>query len=155
MTYLLVAIVAVTVLGWAFWFFGRKPVRHVVPLENLERYIQEPLRRQAESGWIRIERERSPEFIQFSTYRGNRGPGLELSFPRTSWSESCYLEIARIASEQGLKAERQPVEGGDVREFLVVDFGTDVKGAADFSRLVFSSVFRLAQDEKVVIVFHW
>ncbi len=146
---------ALVLLGFAFWYFGRRPVRHVVPQVELERYLGEPLRRRAEAGWIRLERERDPEFIQFSSYVREGGAGLELSFPRAPWSEPVYLEVARRAAEQGLQPERQPVDGGDVREFLVVDFEADVANAACFSRLVFSDVFGAPADERLVVTMHW
>lgn len=151
-----VVILVLVSLGFlAFWYFGRQPQKHVVRQDDLQRFLREPLRRGSRAGWVRIERRKSPQFVQFATYSGKTGAGLELSFPRAPWSEAIYQELVRILTINGLEVERQVVDGGDVSEFLVVDLRGDVGRAEGLAQLILREVFGADRDEMVVVQLHW
>lgn len=151
----LIAVSLSCAASWAIWHFGRRPQPHLVRQDDLQRFLREPLRRGSAAGWVRIERRKSPQFVQFATYAGKAGAGLELSFPRAPWSEAIYQDLGRLIASRGFEVERQVVEGGDVSEFLVVDLKGDVGRAEGLAQLILREVFGADRKELVVVKLDW
>jgi hypothetical protein len=131
-TILLTVGAALVLLVAGFWYFGRKPATHrdLTPAK-LERLLTVLLNQGYDGGVLFIRGRRNEPFLQVMKYAGRNRVGLQLDFPRAPWAMPYLPAVERALQDfDALPTGGWTAEGNDL-QFLTVDFGTDVKRAAE------------------------
>jgi hypothetical protein len=76
--------------------------------------------------------------------------GIEISFPKVSWSETYYDRVASLCEERNVEYV-QSRDGGVL--FIHIPFGKDVTMAAQFTEDIFIKVFRFEKSTRFEIKF--
>ena len=145
--FILIAIFGVAALVAAVFIYRRpRPVEHLeeVGLGDLKRCLDILLQRGYDLGFVVFEMPGDQRFVEFSKYvRDPHNRGIQLDFPRSPWSEQYYEQVKSLLEGRGIRYQVQDTPNGPVREFIQVDFGQDMDGAAATCRDIFERVFRV------------
>lgn len=145
--YILVAIFGVAALLAALFLYRRpRQVEHLeeVGLPDLQRCLDILLLRGYDLGFVVFEIPGDERFVEFSKYvRDQHNRGVQLDFPRAPWSEPYYEQVKSLLEGKGITYQVEDTPDGPVREFIQVDFGQDLAGAAVLGREIFERVFRV------------
>jgi hypothetical protein len=146
--FILIAIFGLAALVAGIFLYRRpRPVEHLeeVGLDDLQRCLAILLHRGYDLGFVVFEIPGDQRFVEFSKYvRDPHNRGVQLDFPRSPWSEQYYEQVKSLLEGKGLHYQVEDTPNGPVREFIQVDFGQDIAGAAATCREIFERVFRVA-----------
>ncbi len=143
--YLIISAVALAIGGAiAIALLAKRPYRiKYVTLQKLPIYLDALLKRGHNGAFLRIEDMDSEKFLQFSKYiQPNRRIGLELSFPKSPWSEPYYQELKSFLRRQHINFDITPMEAAPTEEFLDVDCQSDLALAERLAEGIFREVFQ-------------
>jgi hypothetical protein len=147
--------VAAVVAG-VFLYRRPSPVEHLeeVGLSELRRCLDILLQRGYDLGFVVFEMPGDQRFVEFSKYvRDAQNRGVQLDFPRSPWSEPYYEQVKSLLEGKGIRYQVEDTRNGPVREFIQVDFGQDLEGAATTCREIFERVFRVDPATRVTADF--
>ena len=146
--FILIAIFGLAALVAGVFLYRRpRPVEHLeeVGLDDLQRCLAILLQRGYDLGFVIFEMPGDQRFVEFSKYvRDPHNRGVQLDFPRSPWSEPYYEQVKSLLEGKGIRYQVEDTPNGPVREFIQVDFGQDIAGAAATGREIFERVFRVA-----------
>lgn len=116
--------------------------KHPFNPEYLPRLLQ-ILLHQGHDGWLMFVKRRSgTELLRYQKYIRRPGyPGIELAFPEAPWARDHIESLTRLLDDRGVRyavttGTKEP-RGASV----LVDFGKDVRLAADVGLAIVSDVF--------------
>lgn len=147
MLYILIFIFGLIVLFLAVSFLqvakGRK--RNV---SQLQKPLEELLKRGFDGGTLVVEHVKTEKFIQFRKYISSQGVyGIDMYFPEVDWSRKFISSFRKICSSEGVEIEElMPGLDSPVR-FLKVGFNKKADVAFWFMKKVVIDVFELPPDE--------
>src|SRR5258706_14349241 len=113
------ATIALVIILWA-----KKPLYHKnLSIEQTTGHLNALLKRGYNGAFIIIEDMNSDKFVQFAKYIKRKGViVLELSFPRSPWSEQYYGSLKDWLRKEKIQFIIQGVDFKPVIEFLEVDY---------------------------------
>lgn len=155
--FILIAIFGVAAIVAGVFLYRRpRPVEHLeeVGLDDLKRCLDILLRRGYDLGFVVFEMPGDQRFVEFSKYvRDPQNRGVQLDFPRSPWSEPYYEQVKSLLEGRGIRYQVEDTRNGPVREFIQVDFGQDIDGAARTCQDIFERVFRVDPKTRVTADF--
>jgi hypothetical protein len=155
--YILIIIFGVAaVLAGIFLYRRPRPVEHLeeIGLGDLQRCLDILLQRGYDLGFVVFEMPGDQRFLEFSKYvRDAKNQGVQLDFPRAPWSEAYYEQVKSLLEGKSIRYQVEDTPDGPVREFIQVDFGQDLAGAALTGREIFERVFRVDPSTRVTADF--
>jgi len=117
-------------------------------ISELSIAIDALLKRGFNGGFLVIKRWSNPEFLQLRKYiKDPSDYGIELCFPRANWSVAYFDSVSRYCDSNNFEYRSEIWNDQDGMEFLVVDFGQDVRGASGFVVEIFREVFSVDEQE--------
>jgi hypothetical protein len=154
---ILVVIFGVAALLAGIFLYRRpRPVEHLeeVSLGELGRCLDILLQRGYDLGFVVFEIPGDQRFLEYSKYvKDQHNRGVQLDFPRAPWSEPYYEQIKGLLGGKGIGYQVEDTPKGPVREFIQVDFGQDLAGAASTGKDIFERVFRVDPATRVTADF--
>ena len=155
--FILIAIFGVAaILAGIFLYRRPRPVEHLeeIGLGDLKRCLDILLQRGYDLGFVVFEIPGDQRFVEFSKYvKVAKNRGIQLDFPRAPWSEPYYEQVKSLLEGKGIRYQVEDTPDGPVREFIQVDFGLDLDGAADTGQHIFERVFRVDPSTRVTADF--
>jgi hypothetical protein len=155
--FILIAIFGVAaILAGVFLYRRPRPVEHLeeVGLGDLQRCLDILLQRGYDLGFVIFEIPGDQRFVEFSKYvRDRQNRGVQLDFPRSTWSEPYYEQVKSLLEGKGIRYQVEDTPNGPVQEFIQVDFGQDLAGAAATCQDIFERVFRVDPGSRVTADF--
>ncbi len=135
-------IILVSLLPW--WASKGMPYN----LDSIERPLADLLKRGYDGGLLFIDIGLSGRrFLQLRKYIHAPGDyGIELGFPRASWSRELFPQVEAFCSKSGIKYRIQRNNGMD---FLHVDFGRDLALAYRCIRRMLVDIFGVQERTKL------
>ncbi|MEP7327176.1 MAG: hypothetical protein ABI836_14590 [Gemmatimonadota bacterium] len=133
-------------LAGVFLYRRPRPREHLeeISLGDLARLITMLLERGYDLGFLVFELPGDQRFVEFSKYmKEGAKDGIQMDFPLTTWSEPYYDQVKSLLESRRVPYTVEDTPDGPVREFIQVDFGQDVAGAAAMARDIFDRVFRV------------
>jgi hypothetical protein len=143
-------------LAGIFLYRRPRPVEHLeeVGLTELQRCLDILLQRGYDLGFVIFEIPGDQRFLEYSKYvRDQQNRGVQLDFPRAPWSEPYYEQVKGLLEGKGIGYQVEDTPKGPVKEFIQVDFGQDLAGAASTGRDIFERVFRVDPATRVTADF--
>jgi hypothetical protein len=154
---ILVVIFGVAALLARIFLYRRpRPVEHLeeVSLSELGRCLDILLQRGYDLGFVIFDMPGDQRFLEYSKYvKDQHNRGVQLDFPRAPWSEPYYEQVKSLLEGKGIGYRVEDTPKGPVREFIQVDFGQDVAGAASTGKDIFERVFRVDPGTRVTADF--
>jgi hypothetical protein len=122
--------------------------KHPFDAKALPRYVQDVLHK-GYDGWLMFVKRRSgAEFFRYRKYiRGPGRPGIELAFPDAPWTSDYIEPLKRLLEERGVRYVVTPTGAASGNDSVRVDFGKDVRRAADVGLAIVSDVFGMDHSE--------
>lgn len=140
---LVVAAVIGVLALYGFVRYLARPSTSRILTSDLRPYLDTLLRRGYNGSFVLIEEPGTRRFVQFAKYIKRKGDiGLELGFPRTTWSEPYFTNLQEYLVANDIPFKRQPVETPPTTEFLDVDCGTDTAKAFRIAEAILTSMFQ-------------
>jgi len=120
-------------------------------LDKLEIPIHAILKRGYNGGFLVIQPIGSRFFLQFSKYILKKGIyGIELNFPKVSWSEQYYEELIKYCKEKGLLYKRQITDSKS--EFINIDLNQDIEKANLLTRHIFCEILQIDKNTRYSVL---
>ena len=142
LTISVVAVIIGGVVGTIIYLSGKGVPRS---LSQLKMPIQNLLDQNGSDGTLIFNHKLSNKFLQFSKYACNTSNyGVELSFPKASWSTGYFEELKEYCVSKGVSYRIQ--EGSDGMIFLDIDFKKNVDEAYETVRHIVLNIFELPED---------
>jgi hypothetical protein len=115
--------------------------RHPFDPEYRPRLLQ-ILLHQGHDGWLMFVKRRSgTEFLRYRKYIRRPGyPGIELAFPEAPWARNYIKPLKRLLDDRGARYVVTTVPEEPVSACVLVDFGKDVRLAAEVGLAIVSDV---------------
>ncbi|MFQ5846382.1 MAG: hypothetical protein ACE5IQ_01770 [Candidatus Methylomirabilales bacterium] len=145
MTYLLFAALIALGIVVLLMIMANRPHYHKnVTLPQIRVHLHALLKRGYDGGFIIIEDMKSEKFVQYAKYIKDKGNiGLELSFPRASWSETYYEKLKDFLRSQNIPFRVQPVDSETVTEFIDIDCHSNIELALHLVEGIFCNIFHI------------
>jgi hypothetical protein len=118
------------------------------------RILDTLLTRGADGCFVVIEEPGAERFVQFAKYIKKEGDiGLQLGFPRITWSEPYYARLEEYLVANSIAFSRQKVGTVLTTEFLDVDCGEDTGLAFRITVDILTSIFQTPSSTRLKVRF--
>jgi hypothetical protein len=150
----IVAVVIGLLALYGFLRYSARPYTWRVLATDLGPYLDRLLRRGYNGSFVLIEEPGTGRFVQFAKYIKRKGDiGLELGFPRTTWSEPYFRNLQEYLVANDIPFKRQPVATPPTTEYLDVDCGTDTAKAFRIADAILTSMFQTPPSTRLKVRF--
>jgi hypothetical protein len=134
--------------------YASRPYTWKVPVSDLRSSLETLLRRGYDGSFVLIKEPGTERFVQFAKYIRARGDfGLELGFPRTTWSGEYYSKLENLLVHEGTVFRRRPVATDPTTEFLEVDCGKDTELAFRIAYTILTTIFQIPLSTRLRVRF--